>query len=85
MEIAQGEGLEPSGVPAKEWTGRTRAGRIRLQTIRPGHRQPLTDVLIGHGMMSLGGGGYGGKAVPRPVSGAAVRAMCPDRPERPIT
>jgi hypothetical protein len=67
MAIVQGEGREPSEVPAKEWTGRSLPGRIRLRTFRPGHGEPITDVLIGQGMMWLGGGGYGGKGLPRPV------------------
>ena len=60
MAIVQGEGLEYSEVPRAEWDGGTHPGRIRLQTFRPRHSEPLTDALIGQGMMSLGGGGYGG-------------------------
>jgi len=66
MAIIQGEGLEFSEVPLKEWSGSTHPGRIRLQTFRPGHGEPLTDALIGQGMMSLGGGGYGGGGLPAP-------------------
>jgi hypothetical protein len=66
MAIVQGEGLEFSEVPLKEWNGGTHPGRIRLQTFRPGHQEPLTDALIGQGMMSLGGGGYGGGGLPFP-------------------
>jgi hypothetical protein len=66
MAIIQGEGLELSEVPLKEWNGSTHPGRIRLQTFRPGHGEPLTDALIGQGMMSLGGGGYGGGGLPFP-------------------
>jgi hypothetical protein len=33
-------------------TAATHPGRIRLQTFRPGHSEPLTDALIGQGMMS---------------------------------
>ena len=66
MAIIQGEGLELSEVPLKEWTGLTHPGRIRFQTFRPGHGEPLTDALIGQGMMSLGGGGYGGGGLPYP-------------------
>src|SRR5258707_13089174 len=64
MAIIQGEGLELSEVPLAEWNGGTHPGRIRLQTVRPGHSEPLTDALIGQGMMSLGGGGYGGGGLP---------------------
>lgn len=66
MAIIQGEGLEFSDVPRKEWNGGTHPGRIRLQTFRPGHGEPLTDALIGQGKMSLGGGGYGGGGLPAP-------------------
>ena len=66
MAIIQGEGLEHSEVPAKEWSGLTHPGRIRFQTFRPGHGEPLTDAIIGQGMMSLGGGGYGGGGLPYP-------------------
>jgi hypothetical protein len=66
MAIIQGEGLEFSEVPLKEWTGSTHPGRLRFQTFRPQHSEPLTDALIGQGMMSLGGGGYGGDGLPYP-------------------
>jgi hypothetical protein len=66
MAIIQGEGLEFSEVPLKEWSGSTHPGRLRFQTFRPRHGEPLTDALIGQGMMSLGGGGYGGGGLPFP-------------------
>jgi hypothetical protein len=66
MAILQGEGLELSEVPLKEWNGGTHPGRIRFQTFRPRHSEPLTDAIIGQGMMSLGGGGYGGGGLPYP-------------------
>jgi hypothetical protein len=66
MAIIQGEGLELSEVPLKEWNGLTHPGRIRFQTFRPGHGEPLTDAILGQGMMSLGGGGYGGGGLPYP-------------------
>jgi hypothetical protein len=66
MAIIQGEGLEHSELPAKEWSGTSHPGRIRFQTFRPGHGEPLTDAIIGQGMMSLGGGGYGGGGLPYP-------------------
>jgi hypothetical protein len=80
MAIIQGEGLEPSEVPLKEWSGSTHPGRIRFQTFRPRHGEPLTDALIGQGMMSLGGGGYGGGGLPPPSEvlqlwGGTMRAM----------
>lgn len=66
MAIIQGEGLEHSEVPLKEWSGLTHPGRIRIQSFRPGHGESLTDAVIGQGMMSLGGGGYGGGGLPYP-------------------
>jgi hypothetical protein len=66
MAIIQGEGVELSEVPLAEWNGGTHPGRIRFQTYRPRHNEPLTDALIGQGMMSLGGGGYGGGGLPYP-------------------
>jgi hypothetical protein len=67
MAIIQGEGLELSEVPRERWDGQTHPGRLRFQTFRPGHAEPLTDALIGQGMMSLGGGGYGGGGLPYPA------------------
>lgn len=66
MAIIQGEGLELSEMPREQWNGTTHPGRIRFQTFRPGHGEPLTDALIGQGMMSIGGGGYGGGGLPFP-------------------
>src|SRR5262249_47416230 len=64
MAIIQGEGLELSEVPADRWDGQTHPGRLRFQSFRPGHGEPLTDALLGQGMMSRGGGGYGGSGLP---------------------
>ncbi len=69
MAIIQGEGLELSEVPREQWNGATHPGRLRFQTFRPGHQEPLTDALIGQGMMSLGGGGYGGGGLTFPSQG----------------
>src|SRR5262245_52045090 len=66
MAIIQGEGLELSELPLEQWTGGSHPGRIRFQTFRPQHDEPLTDALIGQGMMSLGGGGFGGEGLPYP-------------------
>jgi hypothetical protein len=66
MAIIQGEGLELNEVPREKWNGGTHPGRLRFQSFRPGHPEPLTDALIGQGMMSLGGGGYGGSGLPAP-------------------
>jgi hypothetical protein len=67
MAIVQGEGLEFSETPRELWNGGTHPGRLRFQTFRPGHPEPLTDALIGQGMMSLGGGGFGGGGLPYPA------------------
>jgi hypothetical protein len=66
MAIIQGEGLELFEVPLEQWNGGTHPGRLRFQTFRPGHEEPLTDALLGQGKMSLGGGGYGGEGLPYP-------------------
>jgi len=72
MAIVQGEGVEPSEVPTSEWNGGTHPGRVRIQTFRPNHQEPLTDCLIGQGMMSVGGGGYGGGGLPYASTGLEV-------------
>jgi hypothetical protein len=64
MAIIQGEGMELSEVPRDQWNGSTHPGRIRFQTFRPGHDEPLTDATIGQGKMSIGGGGFGGGGLP---------------------
>ena len=64
MAIIQGEGLEYSETPRDQWNGLTHPGRLRFQTFRPGHPEPLTDALVGQGMMSVGGGGFGGNGLP---------------------
>jgi hypothetical protein len=66
MAIVQGEALELSEVPLEQWNGSTHPGRLRIQTFRPKHSEPLTDAIIGQGMMSIGGGGYGGGGLPYP-------------------
>ncbi len=66
MAIIQGEGLELNEVPADQWNGVTHPGRLRFQTFRPGHSEPLTDAIIGQGKMSIGGGGFGGGGLPYP-------------------
>jgi len=66
MAIIQGEGLELSEVPRAQWNGSTHPGRLRFQSFRPGHPEPLTDALVGQGKMSLGGGGFGGGGLPLP-------------------
>lgn len=65
--ILQGEILERSEVPDEAWSGGNHPGRMRFQTFRPNHSEPLTDVIIGQGKMSIGGGGYGGGGLPYPV------------------
>lgn len=63
MAILQGEALDPSEVPPKAWTGGNHPGRLRFQTYRPDHDEPVTDAILGQGMLSLGGGGYGGEGL----------------------
>lgn len=88
MAIIQGEGLDPSEMPIKEWTGGSHPGRLRLQSFRPQHDEPLTDALIGQGKMSLGGGGYGGGGLPYPrevlqLWGGEMRQIPMAVPEKP--
>ncbi|MFN0196163.1 MAG: hypothetical protein ACKVT0_05425 [Planctomycetaceae bacterium] len=66
MAIIQGEGLELSEIPRENWNGLTHPGRLRFQSFRPGHPEPLTDAVIGQGKISLGGGGFGGGGLPYP-------------------
>ena len=89
MAIVQGEGVEHTEVPPDRWNGSTHPGRIRLQTFRPGHQEPLTDALIGQGKMSLGGGGYGGGGLPLPgqvleLWGGSLRQNTVARPAPPV-
>lgn len=67
LAIVQGEALEPTEIARHQWSGGNHPGRLRFQTFRPNHPEPLTDALIGQGMMSLGGGGYGGGGLPYPT------------------
>lgn len=88
MAIIQGEGLELSEVPLDRWSGQTHPGRLRFQTFRPGHGEPLTDALIGQGMMSIGGGGYGGGGLPYPnevlqLWGGQLQAKAIENPSAP--
>ena len=62
----QGEGLEYSEMPRDQWSGGNHPGRLRFQSFRPHHGEPLTDVVLGQGKMSIGGGGYGGGGLPYP-------------------
>lgn len=66
MAIIQGEALELTEVPPDRWSGENHPGRLRFQSFRPNHSEPLTDAVIGQGKMSLGGGGYGGGGLPYP-------------------
>jgi hypothetical protein len=89
MAIIQGEGLELSEVPRERWNGLTHPGRLRFQTFRPGHGEPLTDALVGQGMMSVGGGGYGGGGLPHPSEvlqlwGGAVQQAPIPTPAAPL-
>jgi hypothetical protein len=66
LAIIQGETLENSEHPLDQWSGGSHPGRLRFQSFRPRHPEPLTDAVIGQGMMSLGGGGFGGGGLPYP-------------------
>ncbi len=88
MAIIQGEGLELSEVPREAWNGGNHPGRVRIQTFRPDHGEPLTDAVIGQGRMSLGGGGFGGGGLPYPKQvlhlwGGTMKAEALARPEAP--
>jgi hypothetical protein len=88
MAIIQGESLELSELPAEQWSGGSHPGRIRFQTFRPRHDEPLTDAILGQGMMSLGGGGYGGEGLPYPSEvlqlwGGEIRPMAISIPAAP--
>jgi hypothetical protein len=66
VAIIQGEGVEYGESPPATWSGGNHPGRLRFQSFRPHHGEPLTDAIIGQGMMSIGGGGYGGGGLPYP-------------------
>lgn len=88
MAIVQGEGLEFTEIPQRDWSGLTHPGRLRFQSFRPGHGEPLTDAIIGQGKMSLGGGGYGGGGLPEPKEvlqlwGGELRHSGIPKPEAP--
>lgn len=87
--IIQGEGLEMSEMPRELWSGGNHPGRLRFQTFRPYHSEPLTDATIGQGMMSIGGGGFGGGGLPYAgdvlqVWGGEVKTMPLGAPAAPI-
>jgi hypothetical protein len=89
MAIIQGEGLDLSESPPAEWTGGNHPGRLRFQSFRPRHDEPLTDALIGQGKMSLGGGGYGGGGLPYPgevlqLWGGEMQPAAIRTPEAPV-
>lgn len=68
LAIIQGEALEESEMNGEAWSGGNHPGRLRFQTYRPRHDEPLTDAVLGQGRMSLGGGGFGGGGLPYPKS-----------------
>ncbi len=83
LAIVQGETLENSEIPLEQWNGGNHPGRLRFQSFRPRHSEPLTDAYIGQGMMSIGGGGFGGGGLPFPSDvlqlwgGELTRAQIP--------
>lgn len=68
LAIIQGEALEENELGTGTWSGGNHPGRLRFQSFRPNHEEPLTDAVLGQGKMSLGGGGYGGGGLPYPKS-----------------
>ncbi|HOE97760.1 MAG TPA: hypothetical protein PK847_14400 [Candidatus Sumerlaeota bacterium] len=64
VAIIQGERLEQGELGLQ---GEHRGGKLRFQTFRPRHDEPLTDAIITQGRMSVGGGGYGGGGLPSPT------------------
>src|SRR5262245_41956779 len=89
LAIIQGEALEPSEVRPEEWSGGNHPGRLRFQSFRPRHGEPMTDAIIGQGMMSVGGGGYGGGGLPYPTEvlelwGGELRSSKLPTPAAPI-
>lgn len=88
MAIIQGEGLDGSEIGKEEWSGGNHPGRVRIQSFRPHHDEPLTDALIGQGKMSLGGGGFGGGGLPYPAAalelwGGEVKTHALPTPDAP--
>jgi len=89
LAIIQGEALEPTEMPARELSGSNHPGRLRFQSFRPHHPEPLTDAVIGQGMMSLGGGGFGGGGLPYPhevlqLWGGEIRQNGLETPAAPV-
>ena len=89
VAIIQGEALEDSEVPHATWSGTNHPGRLRLQSFRPDHGEPLTDAVIGQGKMSIGGGGYGGGGLPYPgevleLWGGSMRRHAVATPDAPM-
>jgi hypothetical protein len=88
MAIIQGESVENSELSSDGWTGSNHPGRIRFQSFRPNHSEPLTDVMLGQGMMSVGGGGYGGGGLPYAydvlqIWGGAIQTFSLQKPAPP--
>lgn len=89
MALLQGEGLDEYEDPSSAWSAGNHPGRIRFQTYRPGHDEPLTDALLGQGRMSLGGGGYGGGGLPNPTEilelwGGELQQYSLSTPDAPV-
>lgn len=89
VTILQGEGLDTDDMKPEDWSGGNHPGRLRIQSYRSGHDQPLTDALIGQGRMSLGGGGFGSEGLPYPrevleIWGGTLRQMPVGMPGTPV-
>lgn len=88
IAILQGEMLERSELAGQQLSGANHPGRLRFQSFRRDHDEPVTDALIGQGMMSLGGGGYGGGGLPFPSEvlqlwGGKMQQFRLSRPQAP--
>ncbi|MEZ6191017.1 MAG: hypothetical protein R3C45_06955 [Phycisphaerales bacterium] len=88
MAIIQGERLDYSEIPLDLSDGGIHPGRLRFQTFRSDHHEPMTDIIAGQGLVSIGGGGYGGSGLPFPSKGldlwgVRVTEHALQRPERP--
>ncbi|MFO0907736.1 MAG: hypothetical protein U0794_05145 [Isosphaeraceae bacterium] len=83
LAIIQGEGVEWTELAREKWDGTSHPGRLRFQTYRPRHGEPLTDLLVGQGGMSVGGGGYGGGGLP--LAGNVLEVWGGGLVEHPLT
>lgn len=84
MAIIQGEGVEFPEAPLKEWNGATHQGWLRFQTFRSDRSEPLTDAVIGHGMMSPVGSGLPAFSIRDAPSRSQAGARFHSAGDRPV-